>query len=191
MRRIIKSKRDLREYLVVEQAEYGFKGQIPYIAKLVAGSERAAIWHWQKRLRKTEYYYNCNKKILYYISLIKLNHLRNRYGLNIGLNVCGKGLKIMHLGSILTNGNVVIGENVAIHINTSFVAQGTSDDVPNIGNNVVVGVGATVVGDVTIADGIAIGANALVNKSFLEQNIAIAGVPARKISDNGRDKWQH
>lgn len=61
---------------------------------------------------------------------------------------------------------------------------------PHIGNNVVIGVGAVVLGDTYIADGIAVGANAVVNKSFEEPNIAIAGVPARKISNNGRYKWQ-
>lgn len=35
-------------------------------------------------------------------------------------------------------------------------------------------------GDVRLADNIAVGANAVVNKSFDEENIAIAGVPAKK-----------
>ena len=61
--------------------------------------------------------------------------------------------------------------------------------MPKIGNNVVIGVGAVVLGDIHIADGIAIGANAVVNKSFGEPSIAIAGVPAKKISNNGRLTW--
>ena len=44
-------------------------------------------------------------------------------------------------------------------------------------------------GGVYITDGIAIGANSLVNKSFYEENIAIAGNPARKISNNGSNTW--
>lgn len=44
-------------------------------------------------------------------------------------------------------------------------------------------------GDVRLADNIAVGANAVVNKSFDEENIAIAGVPAKKISNNGRKVW--
>ena len=38
-------------------------------------------------------------------------------------------------------------------------------------------------GNISIANGTAIGANAVVNKSFSEENIAIAGVPAKKIAD--------
>lgn len=52
-----------------------------------------------------------------------------------------------------------------------------------------VGVGAIILGDVTIADGVAIGANAVVNKSVTEENIAVAGVSAKKISNNGRAEW--
>ena len=40
-------------------------------------------------------------------------------------------------------------------------------------------------GRIEIADGIAIGANAVVNKSFLENNISIAGIPAKKIGNMG------
>ena len=40
-----------------------------------------------------------------------------------------------------------------------------------------------IIGDITIADDIAIGANALVCKDFLTPGITIAGVPAKKISE--------
>ena len=56
---------------------------------------------------------------------------------------------------------------------------------PRIGNNVFIGPGAVIVGDIEIADGIAIGANLYVAESFEEPNITIAGCPARKISDKG------
>ena len=36
-----------------------------------------------------------------------------------------------------------------------------------------------------IADNIAIGANSVVNKSFIEEGITIGGIPAKKISDKG------
>ena len=55
------------------------------------------------------------------------------------------------------------------------------DDAPIIGNNVEVGFGAVIIGKVKIADGIKIGANSVVTNSFLEPNITIAGVPAKKI----------
>ena len=41
--------------------------------------------------------------------------------------------------------------------------------------------GAKIYGNIIIANNIAIGANAVVNKSFEEENILIAGNPAKKI----------
>ena len=95
----------------------------------------------------------------------------------------------MHVGPILINGNAKIGKNCSIHINTSIVAGGIDSSAPTIGDNVVIGVGAVLLGKISIANNIAIGANAVVNKSFFEEDIAIAGVPAKKISNNGRSKW--
>ena len=44
-------------------------------------------------------------------------------------------------------------------------------------------------GGVTLGDRIAVGANAVVNKSFLEPDITVAGAPARKIADHGAGAW--
>ena len=55
---------------------------------------------------------------------------------------------------------------------------------PSIGNNVFLGSGCKVIGKVTIADDCAVGANAVVVKDVLEKGITVAGVPAKKISNN-------
>lgn len=54
-----------------------------------------------------------------------------------------------------------------------------------IGKHVYIGPGAKIFGDIYIADDIAIGANAVVNKSFTTPGITVAGVPAKIISDKG------
>lgn len=95
----------------------------------------------------------------------------------------------MHIGPILINGRSTVGKDCTFHINTAIVAGGTTDDVPTLSDGIVVGVGAVILGGVFLAENIAVGANAVVNKSFSEPDIAIAGVPARKISNNGRTKW--
>lgn len=143
----------------------------------------------QVLLRKAEYYVNTKRRIraaLYKYMLIKF---QNKYAIHIPINCCGKGLRLMHVGPILMNSKVSIGENCVIHINTAFVAGGTNDDAPTLGDSVIVGVGAVVLGGVTIAQNVAIGANAVVNKDVLEEDIAVGGVPARKISDRGRTSW--
>jgi serine O-acetyltransferase len=84
--------------------------------------------------------------------------------------------------------SVKVGENCRI---SQCVTIGTAPAsnitfVPTIGNNVFIGPGAVIVGPIEIADGIAIGANSYVDKSFTEKDITIAGNPARKISEKGQ-----
>ena len=186
---MISSKKQLKEYLSYERTRYGFKSTIQYWAHLLMHMEQAHIWQFQKRLRITEFHKNCHHKIRFLINLRKLNILRHKYNSEICLNVFEKGLKIMHIGPILTNPRARVGQNCSIHINTGIAAQGITSDAPVIGDNVVIGFGACIIGGCHIANGIAIGANALVNKSFSEENIAIAGVPAHKVSDNGSREW--
>ena len=57
-------------------------------------------------------------------------------------------------------------------------------DAPQIGNNVFIGSGAKIIGDIRIADDVAIGAQALVVKSVLEGGITVGGIPAKKISNH-------
>jgi serine O-acetyltransferase len=109
-------------------------------------------------------------------------------GFIIEPNCFEAGLSISHPGPIIVNPLVRVGYNCRIHPCTSIGTKaGYKDKVPHIGNNVYIGPGVKIFGDITIADGIAIGANSVVNKSFTEENITIAGVPARKISNKGSD----
>lgn len=159
------------------------------VKRLLVIGENAILRKHQILLRKCEYYTNTKKRIRAAIYKLRLSRIQNSHAMHIPLNTCGKGLHIMHVGPILLNSRVRIGEDCKLHINTALVAGGTNDDVPTLGSGVVVGVGAVVLGGVHIADNIAIGANAVVNKSFSEPNIAIAGVPAKKISNNGSLMW--
>lgn len=180
------TKADLKRFLEIESKKYNRKNErIP----IIAITENDILWKHNVLLRKTEYYTNIGNKIMKLIYKLRLIRLQNKYSLHIPINCFDCGLRIMHLGPILVNGKVRAGKDITIHINTSIVAGGTNDDVPTLGNGIVIGVGAVLLGGVRLADYIAVGANAVVNKSFEEENIAIAGVPARKISNNGRKEW--
>lgn len=182
---MIKNRGELQDWLHYEKSKYK---NVHALWLFFPVSEQDYIWRFQWLLRHREYHMNCHHKIRAAIYKVIFNRNSVKLSLHIPENTCGRGLKIMHTGPILINGKASLGENVSLHINTSIVAHGYTG-VPHIGNNVVIGVGAVVLGDTYIADGIAIGANAVVNKSFEEPEIAIAGVPAKKISNNGRAKW--
>jgi serine O-acetyltransferase len=182
----INSKRELREWINYEGKKYNLGGA----KRLIPFRETNILVKHQTILRKTEYYINTGNKICALIYRLRLSHIQNKYALHIPVNTCGKGLKIMHLGPILINGRTTVGKDCSLHINTALVAGGNNDEVPHLEDGVVVGIGAVVLGGVHIAKNIAIGANAVVNKSFDEEDIAIAGVPAHKISNNGRTHWK-
>ena len=83
------------------------------------------------------------------------------------------------------NANAHIGKFCDIHQGVNIGQQGSNlTDCPTIGDNVWIGPGAKLFGKITIADDCQIGANAVVNKSFEEKGISIAGVPAKKISNH-------
>ena len=147
-------------------------------------------WKFQRLLRKVEYIKNCKKGFFFKLYMEYLNLMLYRKQLKLHIHVfpnCfGPGLSISHAGTMGVNGDAVIGDNCRIH-NCVIIGSDVRDSnkVPKIGNNVYIGPGAKIYGDVVLADNIAVGANSVVEKSFLETGITIAGVPARKVSDRG------
>lgn len=149
------------------------------------------IWKFQRLLRKIEYYNNCKSgiaKIHMLFLKCKFHNLGIRLGFSIPINVFGAGLSIAHRGTIVVNPLAKIGKNCRLHTCVNIGTQaGASSEVPTIGNNVYIGPGAKIFGNIKIADNIAIGANAVVNKSFDIPNITIGGVPAKIISQKGTE----
>lgn len=152
------------------------------------------IWKYERLLRKLEYYLNCKRSWGKYKQYLMWRHKceGHKLGFSIPPNVFGPGLSIAHPGTLIVNPNVRVGENCRIHNCVHLATQaGSVDACPKIGNNVFIAPGVVMFGDIKIADDIAIGANSVVNRSFLEKGITIAGVPARKISNEGSKSCYH
>ena len=60
--------------------------------------------------------------------------------------------------------------------------RGVSSGIPVLKDGVVLGIGSVVLGDIIVEENVAVGANAVVNKSVLQKNVTIAGVPAKIVS---------
>lgn len=118
-----------------------------------------------------------NNKLLAYIYGMKANRYSSKYNLEL-YGKYGKNLRIWH-GNIIINGHAVLGDNVQLHGNNCIGEK--NGKAPNIGDNVDIGFGAVILGDVSIANNVIIGANAVVTKSFLEEGVVIAGCPAKII----------
>jgi serine O-acetyltransferase len=89
----------------------------------------------------------------------------------------GKGLRIHHFGGIIIHSETVIGECCTIYHGVTLGDRGGWGGAPCIGNHVMIGAGAKILGDVTVGDNCRIGANAVVMTSIPPRCLAV-GVPA-------------
>ena len=111
-------------------------------------------------------------------------------GLEIGLDCeIGYGLFLPH-----TQGTVIgaqkIGDNATIYQKVTIGAREvdtgfTTERRPSIGNNVVIGSGAKIIGPITSGDHVVIAPNSLVMDS-IESNSKVIGVPAKVFSKNDK-----
>ncbi len=92
-------------------------------------------------------------------------------------------MSIAHYGTIVVNSAAKVGKNCRIHEGVNIGATNGSAKAPIIGDNVFIGTGAKIIGDITIANDVAIGANAVVVKSIEDSGVTYGGIPAKKISD--------
>jgi serine O-acetyltransferase len=185
---MIKSKEDYKFYLEADR----IANSLPKNRSLIMMIKNILLpnytWEFQKLLRKVEYYKNCKKDVIStiyrFLLIMKYHKFSMKLGFTIPANVLGPGLSIAHYGQIAINTGAKIGANCRLHVGVNIGTKaGYGDKAPFIGDNCYIGPGAKIFGKIYIADGIAIGANAVVNKSFDEPNITIAGVPAKKIAN--------
>ena len=99
----------------------------------------------------------------------------------------GKGFFMDHGTGVVVGETTVIGDNVTLFQGVTLGGTGkqTGKRHPNIGNNVVVGTGAKVLGNITIGENSYIGANAVVIKD-VPANSTVVGVPGRVTKQDGR-----
>lgn len=157
-----------------------------YIKSMITCSERYTIDKYIALLRKDEYY-RSKKGLIFRILDVIVKRRRNRIGNCIGLHIpngtTGEGLTICHY-NIVINDNARIGNNCKFHGNNCVGNNGIDKKAPIIGDNVDIGFGAIVIGDIEIADGCKISAGAVVNKSCLIPNSILAGVPAKVVKQS-------
>lgn len=148
------------------------------------------LWKLQVSLRKLEYHATLKGfRRMIHLPAILYNKLRfHRLSVLCGVSISpfcfGKGLSIAHRGLLVVNSGVSVGENCRIQEGVNIGATNGSSSAPRLGNNIFIGTGAKIIGDIEIADDVAIGANAVVVKSILEPGTTWGGVPAKKISAN-------
>ena len=96
----------------------------------------------------------------------------------------GRRLFIDHGQGVVIGETAIIGDNVVMFHGSTLGGTGKDKGKrhPTIGNNVMIGCGAKILGNITIGDNTKIGANAVVLKN-VPKNSTIIGIPGRAIGD--------
>ncbi len=185
---MLKTKTELKN-LIKEEKNINFfycksKKEI-WFAKLTLAAP-FLISRYLKRLRISEYYfYKKNENLLMYITYLYYARKRNKLGSKLGIEIhegsLGQKTIIYHYGGgIVINPAAKIGNNCSFHGNNCIGNNGEDNLCPRIGNNVDIGYGAKIIGNINIGDNVIIGAGAVVVDS-LPNNCVVIGVPAKII----------
>ena len=99
----------------------------------------------------------------------------------------GKGLVIDHGSGVVIGETAEIGDNCTLYQGVTLGGTGkdTGKRHPTLGNNVMIGSGAKVLGPFKVGDGAKIASNAVVLEAVPEKATAV-GVPARVVRINGQ-----
>lgn len=129
-------------------------------------------------------------KVIYAIPIPGLSHLfkivfqlcwfllTTFYGIWIDAsNKIGKGFYIGHFGGVVVRGDFGDYCSIGQGVTVGSKGAGKSNGWPTIGNNVYIGTGAKVIGNITLENNVVVGANAVVTCSVPENSLAV-GVPA-------------
>ncbi|MBU1304670.1 MAG: serine O-acetyltransferase [Alphaproteobacteria bacterium] len=98
----------------------------------------------------------------------------------------GKGIMLDHGTGLVIGETAVVGDNVSILQGVTLGGTGKSDQDrhPKIGNGVLIGAGAKVLGNIKVGDCSRIGAGSVVLKE-VPPRVTVAGVPAKVIGEAG------
>jgi len=98
----------------------------------------------------------------------------------------GKDFFIDHATGVVVGETSEIGDNVCVYQGVTLGGVSTEKKKrhPTIGNNVVIGAGATILGPITIGDNVRVGAGSVVVKD-VPPNSTVVGIPAKIVKREG------
>jgi len=135
---------------------------------------RVAHWLWGHRLRLSARFLSQLARLLTGIEI----HPAARIG---------RGLFIDHGMAAVIGETTEIGDDCTLYQGVTLGGTGkeTGKRHPTLGNNVVVGVGASLLGNIVIGDNALVGAGSVVIRS-VPPDSTVVGVPARMVREQGK-----
>ena len=100
----------------------------------------------------------------------------------------GKNLFIDHGHGVVIGETSEIGDNVLIYHGVTLGGNSLHKGKrhPSVGNNVIIGAGAKILGPITIGDSARVGANAVVTKNINTKS-TVMGIPAKELTKDSFD----
>jgi len=140
----------------------------------------AIIWH-----RVAHFCWRHNLKFLARV-ISQANRFMTGIEIHPGARI-GKGFFIDHGMGVVIGETAEIGENCLLYhgVTLGGVSLEKKKRHPTLGNNVVIGAGAKVLGAITLGDNVQVGANAVVLKD-VPPNSVVVGIPGRVVVQNGQ-----
>lgn len=130
-----------------------------------------------------KFFYN---KKLFLIARLISEIAKRKTGIEIhpGATI-GKNLFIDHGNGVVIGETAIIGNNVTIFHGVTLGGTGkeTGKRHPTIGNNVFIGSGAKILGNINMGNNVKIGANAVVLNN-IEDNTTVVGIPGKIVKNN-------
>ncbi|MCP4632318.1 MAG: serine O-acetyltransferase [candidate division Zixibacteria bacterium] len=99
----------------------------------------------------------------------------------------GRGFFVDHGAGLVIGETTEIGDNCVLFHNVTLGGTGKHRGKrhPTLGNGVLIGTGAILLGPITVGDNVKIGANSFVVMRNIPSNTTVAGTPAKIIRRNG------
>jgi serine O-acetyltransferase len=115
-----------------------------------------------------------------------VNRLVTQIEIHPGAKI-GRDFFIDHGGGVVIGETSEIGDNVTIYqgVTLGGISMEREKRHPSVGNDVVIGAGARILGPVNIGNRVRIGANAVVTEDIPEDSVVV-GVPGRVVARNGK-----
>jgi serine O-acetyltransferase len=157
------------------------------ITKLSKG-KRNPGFHYMFYLRKASKYKRLSFLGIYFRLIVK--RLGYKYGFQIPITTSiGEGFYIGHFGTIVINQNAKIGKNCNIAHSTTIgqANRGRLKGSPTIGDEVWIGTGTVIVGNIKIGNNVLIAPNSFVNIDIPSHSLVI-GNPAKIIKKENPTK---
>ena len=127
------------------------------------------------------------KKKLFFLARLISQLARFLTGIEIHPGaILGAGILIDHGMGVIIGETAVVGDRITIYHGTTLGGTGNEKGVkrhPTVGNNVIIGSGAKVLGNINIGSNSKIGANAVVLNDVPE-GATVVGVPAKVVKAN-------